>query len=475
MSALRRIGSNLSKRSRESWGEKAASKKGTAGGDSNPDVPASWLNLGDVNEVASVENLDQKSTYRYKSLEDDRRRDQSYVHERTAEKTSPQEDEAAPEHPPRHQQSPGAEKGVSRLATHVYAVSYLILFSFLGTLARLGLTWLTTYPGAPVFSSVWFNFGGSLVMGFLAEDRMLFRSEWGTPKDGRQLPQAKAKQDEESGMSSDRRPKVDLQAAKKAHLATKKTIPLYIGLATGFCGSFTSFSSFIRDCFLAISNDLVQPGQTTTVPHNGGYSFMAVLAVVIITVATSLSGLFAGAQLAIASESIVPSLPFRFTRKVLDPLAVFVGWGCWVGAVVLSVLPPDTKWRGDALFALVFAPVGTLVRFYLSLCLNGVNPAFPVGTLVVNLFGTAVLGMAWDLQHLPIGGVIGCQVLQGVEDGFCGCLTTVSTWVSELAALRRRHAWFYGVASVLGGVGIMTAVMGGVRWTIGWSALQCTH
>ncbi len=32
-----------------------------------------------------------------------------------------------------------------------------------------------------MFSELWANFGGSLFMGFLSEDRMLFKEEWGTP------------------------------------------------------------------------------------------------------------------------------------------------------------------------------------------------------------------------------------------------------------------------------------------------------
>lgn len=471
----------MSRLSQNSWGEdarnerneKRAHKAASKGSSDNYDVPDSWLNLGDGTEAAPVQNVNEGNIYRFRSLEGTRRRDQEYIREHTAEKKAPELEDAAPEDP-ENKKSPGKERHVSQFVTQVYAVSYLIFFSFLGTLARLGLIWLTNYPGAPVFNSVWFNFGGSLVMGFLTEDRMLFRNEWGEPNYERQL--RKAKQDEESGVS-DGGLIVDLQAAKRAHFAVKKTIPLYIGLTTGFCGSFTSFSSFVRDVFLALSNDLPQPGQTTTVPRHDGYSVMAVLAVIIITVSASLSGLIIGAHFAIASEPIIPSLPFRFTRRFLDPLAVFLAWGCWVGAIFLCAIPPEDAWRGDATFALAFAPIGTLMRFYMSLWMNGINPAFPVGTFLVNIFGTAILGMTWDLQRLPmaVGGVLGCQILQGVEDGFCGCLTTVSTWVSELAALRRRHAWTYGMASVLGALGIMTAIMGGVRWTLGFAALQCTH
>lgn len=474
---LRRLASNQSQRSRNSWNsdsrternERRASRRSSV----SYDVPDSWLNVGEVTDAGPVQNVDEDAFYQHRSLEDSRARDQQYIRDRTAARRASEGHLPAPEDPQGEQDSSGQEVStVSRLATQIYAISYLIFFSFLGTLARLGLQTLTKYPGAPVFPSVWFNFGGSLVMGFLAEDRMLFRQELGTPTYEKQIQMAK-KHDEESGGSDT--PAVDLTAAKKAHMATKKTIPLYIGLATGFCGSFTSFSSFIRDVFLALSNDLPQPGANTTVPRNGGYSFMAVLAVIIMTVSASLSGLFIGAHLAIASEPIIPSLPYQFNRHVTDRLAVLLGWGCWVVALLLTAMPPSDYWRGDATFALAFAPLGTLVRFYVSLWLNGRKPSFPLGTFVVNVLGTAVLGMAWDLQRVPLGGVIGCQVLQGIEDGFCGCLTTVSTWVSELAALRRSHSWNYGMASVLVSLGVMVAIMGGLRWTEGFAALQCVH
>jgi fluoride ion exporter CrcB/FEX len=352
-----------------------------------------------------------------------------------------------------------------------------VLFAILGVLARLGLTALTRYSGTPViFNTIWANFSGSVVMGFLAEDRKLFRNEWGTPTYDEVIKRAKQKQkDEANGSGSSQQMDVDLDAAKRAHLATKKTIPLYIGLATGFCGSFTTFSSFIKDVFLALSNELKTPGWSESpTSRNGGYSFMAMLAVIITTVSLSLSGLFLGAHLAIGLERVTPSIPFSLSRRVLDPLGVLLGWGCWLGAVLLAIFPPHNAWRGQALFALVFGPLGCLLRFYLSLYLNGKMKTFPLGTFTANVFGTVILGMSWDLAHVPVGGVIGCQVLEGMEDGFCGCLTTISTWVAELSTLRRRSAWIYGTASVVTALVLMIAVMGGLRWSDGYSKLLCT-
>ncbi|KAI0156693.1 CrcB-like protein-domain-containing protein [Hypoxylon sp. FL1284] len=448
------------------------------GNNSDYDIPDSFANIPELREVMPIPSQDERHTRITPSYEEERTLEREYSSHQNAQRRV---EEGEPE-----TEKPKIEE-VSRLATEIYTVSYLILFAILGTLARLGLQALTFYVGAPVsFSSVWPNFAGSLVMGFLAEDRMLFRFEWGMPTYELEILRARDNgvDNNDTGDSGPKRAAVDLAAAKKAHMATKKTIPLYIGLATGFCGSFTSFSSFIRDIFLALSNDLVAPdaGPTTT-PRNGGYSFMALLAVTITTISLSISGLFIGAQLALALEPITPSLPFTFTRKFLDKFAVVLAWGSWIGAVLLSALPPDRfsntgaaeTWRGRATFALVFAPLGCLARFYASLYLNGRLTSFPLGTFAVNIFGTAVLAMAWDLAHVPFGAVVGCQVLQGIEDGFCGCLTTVSTWVAELTALRRRHAYVYGGASVAVALACMVVIMGSLRWTDGFSSLECKH
>jgi CrcB protein len=480
------IGRSLSCVSQAS-SRKARSTRRLSQGAASYNFPDNYVHLAELATLSPVENPHETSIYTHKSLEEAKDEEQEYRKRQEAER----KDLGVGEKQGQGDENQQDQK-VSRFATQLYTISYLIMFSFLGTLARLGLQAITFYPGTPVvFSELWANFGGSLVMGFLSEDRMLFRQEWGTPTYDQQLQKAQRQdQDEESGSGPKRT--VDLQAAKKAHTAVKKTIPLYIGMTTGFCGCFTSFSSFIRDAFLAMSNDLPTPldhpvdyghfesSASSTVPRNGGYSFMALLGVLIISVTLSISGLHLGAHIAIASEPSIPSLPFNFCRKVLDRISMAFAWGCWLGAIFLAIFPPDRNdghseiWRGRAVFALVFAPLGCLGRFYASIYLNGRIASFPVGTFVVNILGTAILGMAYDLQHVPLGGVVGCQVLQGIEDGFCGCLTTVSTWVSELNSLRRRNAYRYGAVSVIVALCFLIVIMGSMQWTRGFSALQCT-
>ena len=194
----------------------------------------------------------------------------------------------------------------------------------------------------------------------------------------------------------------------------------------------------------------------------------------IVHVAVSLGALQVGANAALALDRAMPTLPFKFVRRYFDPLMALVGCGSWLGAVWLSIWPPANDWRGRVTFALVFAPPGCLLRFYASKHLNSRLPSFPLGTFFVNVFGTAILGMCYDLQHSgSVRSLAGCQVLEGVIQGFCGCVTTVSTWVVELDTLRRRHGYIYGLASVSLAFGFLVVIMGSLEWTKGFVAPVC--
>ena len=387
-------------------------------------------------------------------------------------------------------QPPSERNTLPRVTAKLHTISYLIFFSIMGTLARLGLQALTAYPGAPVKTGLlWANFGGSLIMGFLAADRKLFgetKVQSGNSRRGtsRNNPIGNAAVDGNG-------------ATDETHIAgAKQSIPLYIGLATGFCGSFTSYSAFIRDAFLALSNSppVTSPEDSQSsrfdaqVPRHPGYGFLAVLAVLITTPMISLGSFRVGGHLALALDPFTPSLSLAVVQRSLDRVMVLVAWFSWLGAILMAVWPPDRpgasagratwaqeSWRGDSLFAAVFAPLGCLLRFYASIHLNPVHSSFPPGTFAVNMTGTALSAIFFDLQHVPIGGHVGCQVWQGAMDGFCGSLTTVSTWVMELRGLRLRHAYIYGLVSVGTGLGLAVAIMGSLRWTVGFQPPLCTH
>ncbi|EER42002.1 chromosome condensation protein [Histoplasma capsulatum var. duboisii H88] len=451
--------------------------------------------------------------------------------------------------PPTVERVAGIEARLSDYATLLYTISYLVFFSILGALARIGLQWLTSYPGAPLITAVtWANVGGCLLMGFLAEDRKLFREEWGqwkrkhpghessapnghisNPSSHAHLPhpmkqlrrrysrshtrqqhppsERQSRVSEHNDVDSPKEepvtPPMEPAQSLKIHKSIKKTIPLYIGLTTGFCGSLTSFSTFMLDVFLALANDLPTPGHPESpVPRNGGYSFMAVLAIIIYTLSLSIGALILGSHLAIFMDKYTPVIPYIFSRRYVDPFISFLAMGSWLGAVFLAIWPPDRSlgvrehWRGSAVFAVVFAPLGCLFRFYVSLLLNSRIPKFPLGTFTANIFGTLVLAMCYDLQRstnvlaVPVSSfspasaavaaaavgvsrLTGCQVLQGIMDGFCGCTTTVSTWVAELDSLDHEHAYVYGLVTTGVALGLLVVVIGSVQWTVGFGLVVC--
>ncbi|KAK5400948.1 hypothetical protein LTR06_011070 [Exophiala xenobiotica] len=210
--------------------------------------------------------------------------------------------------------------------------------------------------------------------------------------------------------------------------------------------------------------------------RSGGYSLMALTGILIVQMTVSLASLKSGADFALALQPILPDQPTTVLHKVLDLLSIPLGWRCWLGAVLFCIWPPNDEWRYRVLFAIVFAPPGSLLRFYLSKHLNGRIAPFPLGTFVVNIFGTFIEAMCMDLQHassimakVPGFNSVPCAVLQGVTHGFCGCATTVSTWVGDLNSLRRRHAWLYGMGSISVALAFQIVIMGTVISTIGYN------
>jgi len=74
--------------------------------------------------------------------------------------------------------------------------------------------------------------------------------------------------------------------------------------------------------------------------------------------------------------------------------------------------------------------IGSVVRWYVSLKMNGMSPVLPVGTLTVNLVGAFIIGLCialfTRLTHIdPVWKLL-------ITTGFCGGLTTFSTFSLEV-------------------------------------------
>ena len=102
---------------------------------------------------------------------------------------------------------------------------------------------------------------------------------------------------------------------------------------------------------------------------------------------------------------------------------------------------------------------GSVARWLLSLKLNPMHHALPLGTLTANLIGAFIIGagLAW-FNRLPQVDPI-WKLL--ITTGFCGGLTTFSTFSSEVGFLLQagRFSWaLLNVAVNLLGSFAMTAL-----------------
>ncbi|TQS36049.1 hypothetical protein Golomagni_03510 [Golovinomyces magnicellulatus] len=348
------------------------------------------------------------------------------------------------------------------IPTQILTTTNLILFAILGTLARVGIQSLTSYAEAPItFSSLWYNFTGSFLMGFLVEDCILFNYGKCTVIYRREIEELRQSEHVDEIGSHERMSEIK-KAAKKSYQLKKKLCPLYIGLTTGFCGCLTSFSSFMQDVFLALADELTTRhhqlqdhtsmllSSITSTHRNSGYSLMAVMAVILVTMSLCFSAWLLGTYAAQILESYLPNFATKCDKKLIDGFFIFLACSSWIVIIVLAIYShvwnteSTVSMHSTLLFSLVLAPLGCFVRYYFSLYLNSRIKFFPLGTFAVNIAGTVILGISYDLQHVTLWGILGCQILQSLQSGFCGCLTTVSSLIAELNSMPKKHAYIYG-------------------------------
>ena len=69
-------------------------------------------------------------------------------------------------------------------------------------------------------------------------------------------------------------------------------------------------------------------------------------------------------------------------------------------------------------------------------------------------------------EHI-VTNTIALHVLEGLDDGFCGGLTTVSTFVVELFGLKTLFSYRYGTISILVCFAGVVLILGSYNWSVG--------
>jgi CrcB protein len=103
------------------------------------------------------------------------------------------------------------------------------------------------------------------------------------------------------------------------------------------------------------------------------------------------------------------------------------------------------------------ASLGALLRWWLGLALNGLFPTVPPGTLAANLIGGYLVGLA--IAFFATYTALAPEWRLLVITGFCGGLTTFSTFSAEIVTLMQqgRAMWAFAAAAAhLAGSVVMT-------------------
>jgi fluoride exporter len=120
----------------------------------------------------------------------------------------------------------------------------------------------------------------------------------------------------------------------------------------------------------------------------------------------------------------------------------------------------------SALMVCIGASLGALLRWWLSARFNASFPAIPPGTLIANLVGAYVVGVAVAVFAAYPALAPEWQLL--LITGFCGGLTTFSTFSAELVTLLQQGRPFWAVGGaglhLLGSLLMTFAGIGTVAW-----------
>ncbi|PPQ94029.1 hypothetical protein CVT25_009877 [Psilocybe cyanescens] len=272
---------------------------------------------------------------------------------------------------------PDIDQGVRPSKTyHPFSFPVIVLLmpaAVFGVLARLGLIALMSYDGNSVFPLVYVQAMGCLIMGIGLRMKEPMGQFYG---------------------------------------------PLYTALTTGFCGSLTTFSSWQADIF----NTWINARQYR---RGGLRDFVDGVGLSVITLSLSLASISFGYNLACVVSPMVSRLGFArpTIRYGLSCLSLLI-----YGATFFTYFFLPARYRHQATAALLFAFPGALTRYILSISLNRRIKAFPLGTLTANTLGTALFAAFHVLQSTPHPpSPNACSILQGLIDGYCGCLTTMAS------------------------------------------------
>jgi len=120
---------------------------------------------------------------------------------------------------------------------------------------------------------------------------------------------------------------------------------------------------------------------------------------------------------------------------------------------------------GKAMLAIALgASAGAVLRWLLGVKLNGLFPAIPLGTLSANLVGGYIIGFA--IAYFAQMPNLAPEWRLLIITGFCGGLTTFSTFSAEVVTLLQqgRLTWAMGAISIHVAGSLLMTLIGMATW-----------
>ena len=102
-------------------------------------------------------------------------------------------------------------------------------------------------------------------------------------------------------------------------------------------------------------------------------------------------------------------------------------------------------WRAAAAVC-IGGTVGCLLRWFLGIWLNQQSPVMPLGTLAANLIGGYIVGVA--VAFFAMNTTLAPEWRLLVITGFCGGLTTFSSFSAEVVLMLRQDRWMWACSTV---------------------------
>lgn len=255
---------------------------------------------------------------------------------------------------------------------------------------------------------------------------------------------------------------------------------MFVSLTTGYSGTVSSFSSFIMEMFLHSAN-LTETALKGEKFPNRAYGIMEFLSVLIIHLFVSMTSLLFGMRVAREFDAVL-GIKDKETQPCNERVRKFM-YGLQVISISLSIplvvvhvvlASVYDNYSREWTLSAIFGMVGSLLRYLLARLYNSKNKNFPWGTFLANFVATLMFAVLVIVQRgkknsksMIVTSANTSRILVALTNGFCGGLSTISTFIYEGYKLPFRHTMKYYTITIASCYIICVVVLGSYAWTRG--------